>query len=284
VYSKSAPCPSGAVAGLNSQTISMPSTFNWSMNIGVGNGGLLGMNRTDGITDGINTIQGVRMYDSTANQWTTPDDYAGDIDDPASQKSYLWNGGNPVSNADPSGYCSTSTAGGAWVHFGGPPCINDSFSELGDGFANMLYANQNVIIGEVPGFGHGRGGGAPPAKPQAKQRPSCDENSAQMHVPGRNWADQYAAGIQHGYDYNAAKSLMTGYGRFNYQAGGHTELRPQSNFGVGVYAQAAGWAPGVMEYEIQKVGGEDGLSARQILQDIGWAEAGRLYALEHCDY
>jgi len=102
-------------------TVSGPSSFIWStvatvplqaVNkyqparylVGVGQGALLGMARADGITDGLNTIQGVRTYDSSAGAWTTPDDYAGNVDDPASQKSYMWNDDNPVAYSDPSGY------------------------------------------------------------------------------------------------------------------------------------------------------------------------------------
>ena len=62
------------------------------------------MPRTDGFVDGFDTIQGVRSYDSTAGSWTTPDMYAGNLEDPSSQKSYLWNGNNPMNNSDPSGY------------------------------------------------------------------------------------------------------------------------------------------------------------------------------------
>ena len=55
------------------------------------------------MTDGINTIQGVRTYEDNSGQWTTPDALAGSTDDPSSQKAYLWNGGNPFTNSDPSG-------------------------------------------------------------------------------------------------------------------------------------------------------------------------------------
>jgi RHS repeat-associated protein len=64
------------------------------------------MPRSDGLSDGYNTIQGTRSYDSSVGNWTTPDAYAGDVRDPMSQKSYVWNGNNPVSYSDPSGYDS----------------------------------------------------------------------------------------------------------------------------------------------------------------------------------
>ena len=49
-------------------------------------------------------IQGVRSYDSNTEQWTTPDAYKGDVHDPMSQRSYMWNNNNPVAYKDPSGY------------------------------------------------------------------------------------------------------------------------------------------------------------------------------------
>lgn len=58
----------------------------------------------DGLYDWINTIQGVRAYDSDSGQWSTPDAYSGRVQDPMSQKSYVWNDGNPIAYADPSGY------------------------------------------------------------------------------------------------------------------------------------------------------------------------------------
>lgn len=70
----------------------------------MGNGGVLGMPRTDALTDGVDTIQGVRTYNSNAGIWTTPDAYEGDIHDPRSQKPFIWNNDNPVQYADLSGY------------------------------------------------------------------------------------------------------------------------------------------------------------------------------------
>jgi hypothetical protein len=77
------------------------SAANWPT---VGNGYTLGDFRPDGLNDGDTTIQGVRTYDAVTTSWTTPDAYAGLIEDPASQKPYMWNRNNPVSYADPSGY------------------------------------------------------------------------------------------------------------------------------------------------------------------------------------
>ena len=88
----------------------MPSAIVWAGTpysagqLTVGTGGTLGMPRTDGFTDGYDTIQGVRSYDPTASVWTTPDFYQGGVGDPASQKSYTWNGNDPMDNGDPTGY------------------------------------------------------------------------------------------------------------------------------------------------------------------------------------
>lgn len=59
--------------------------------------------RTDGYQAGSLTFQGVRTYDSQAGQWTTADHFLGRLEDPMSQYAYAWNGGNPITNQDPSG-------------------------------------------------------------------------------------------------------------------------------------------------------------------------------------
>jgi hypothetical protein len=62
------------------------------------------MPHPDGIWDGSNTIQGVRSYDGAIAAWTTPDAYKGDVHDPMSQQSYMWNRNNPFTYADPTGF------------------------------------------------------------------------------------------------------------------------------------------------------------------------------------
>jgi YD repeat-containing protein len=59
---------------------------------------------SDGYFDGDSVIQGVRAYDPQLGTWTAPDAYAGDVHDPASQKSYMWNRNNSVDYQDPSGF------------------------------------------------------------------------------------------------------------------------------------------------------------------------------------
>jgi len=60
--------------------------------------------RLDGFDWGSLTIQGVRVVDNRTAQWTTPDAYAGNVNDPSSQKPFMWNNNNPYSYADPSGF------------------------------------------------------------------------------------------------------------------------------------------------------------------------------------
>jgi hypothetical protein len=59
--------------------------------------------RTEGFDWGSLTIQGARVVDNTTGQWTTPDSLGGDVNDPTSQKPYMWNRNNPYMYADPSG-------------------------------------------------------------------------------------------------------------------------------------------------------------------------------------
>lgn len=96
----------------------MPTSIDWygtpltsgtGLGLPIGQGGVLGMPRTDGLTDNYDTIQGVRAYSSTAGTWTTPDAYAGVVHDPKSQKSYMWNGNDPVNYSDPTGYSDVPT-------------------------------------------------------------------------------------------------------------------------------------------------------------------------------
>jgi YD repeat-containing protein len=58
----------------------------------------------DMVVIGPSTFQGVRTYNADAAQWTTPDAYAGELHDPMSQKSYMWNRNNPQDYSDPSGF------------------------------------------------------------------------------------------------------------------------------------------------------------------------------------
>jgi hypothetical protein len=51
-----------------------------------------------------NAWQGVRTFDFSVGQWNTPDAYAGEVHDPASQMPYMWNRNNPFAYSDPSGY------------------------------------------------------------------------------------------------------------------------------------------------------------------------------------
>ncbi len=94
----------------------------------MGSNGVLGMPHGDGFTDGFNTIQGVRSFDGQIGSWTTPDAYSGEVNDPMSQKSYVWNRGNSVSYSDPSGY---------WTG----PSVDQDLQAVDDG---SLFENDDV--------------------------------------------------------------------------------------------------------------------------------------------
>lgn len=66
--------------------------------------------RTDGFYVGSLQINGGRAYDPVVQQWSTPDAYEGDIDDPVSQQRYMWNRNNAIDYADPSGYDPDNSA------------------------------------------------------------------------------------------------------------------------------------------------------------------------------
>ncbi len=50
--------------------------------------------------------QGVRTFDASVGQWNTPDTYAGDVQDPMTQKPFMWNRSDPYAYSDPSGFDS----------------------------------------------------------------------------------------------------------------------------------------------------------------------------------
>jgi RHS repeat-associated protein len=65
---------------------------------------LLFQGATDGVYDGFLTLQGVRSFDPGNASWTTPDAFAGITHDPMSQKSYMYDGNNPIVYSDPTGF------------------------------------------------------------------------------------------------------------------------------------------------------------------------------------
>lgn len=75
----------------------------------VGHGAIVTTPRSDGVSDGFNSIQGGRTFDTRAGVWTTPDAYRGDVHDPMSQKPYMWNRNNPYEYSDPSGFDPVET-------------------------------------------------------------------------------------------------------------------------------------------------------------------------------
>jgi YD repeat-containing protein len=60
--------------------------------------------RTDAYFDNYNVIEGARSYNANAGQWSSMDSYGGSVMDPMSEQPYVWNGNDPISNVDPSGF------------------------------------------------------------------------------------------------------------------------------------------------------------------------------------
>ncbi|HET9392186.1 MAG TPA: DUF6531 domain-containing protein [Candidatus Rubrimentiphilum sp.] len=88
------------------QSMQQPTSIAWSsagLAGGVGQGHILGMPGTDGLSDGTGILQGVRLYDPQLGGWTTPDAFQGRLDSPITQKSYVWNNDNSLAFSDPSG-------------------------------------------------------------------------------------------------------------------------------------------------------------------------------------
>jgi len=98
--------PTGAEVGVhNSTTVGYTTPSAPSMAAqGGGPRGIISSARPDGISDGLNTFQGVRTYDPQLGSWTSPDAYAGEVHDPMSQKAYMWNRNNSFDYMDPTGY------------------------------------------------------------------------------------------------------------------------------------------------------------------------------------
>jgi YD repeat-containing protein len=103
--------------------------------------------RTDGFETGVLTFQGVRTYDPLSQQWTTPDALGGFASDPMSQRSYAWNGNNPLSNQDPSGYITQNNTPSIIVH----GSSNDlPFDNIGPLLALVDMGGANgIAIGEL---------------------------------------------------------------------------------------------------------------------------------------
>jgi hypothetical protein len=99
----------------------------------------------DGIDDGVNVIQGVRNYDPVLQQWSTPDAYQGEVDDPVSQQPYMWNRNNPFSYEDPSGYLSV---GDVWNFIAGDD-IKTLRSPAASG-AEKVLAGADLAMSVVP--------------------------------------------------------------------------------------------------------------------------------------
>jgi YD repeat-containing protein len=251
----------------------------------IGAGGTLGTLRLDGFTDGFDTIQGVRAYDSTSGLWLTPDSYAGALADPRSQKSYTWNGNNPISNVDPSGYCTNSFVGGpGWGH---SITCEDSDTWFPWGFPDLCNPAGDAVCG-----GGGPKGGLKTIA-IVKARYTCNEESAPFSLPqGYTWGSEFNTAAANRLSvpnalgaYQAARRNLVGTGVFNYQARLGLKLRPSSNFGVGVWGAGAGipeWGLDASIFWVGEIEDKPPLDPFEVLQDITWAHEGMQWAGSNC--
>jgi hypothetical protein len=241
-------------------TFAEPSSFVWSSapfdlgpgakvrrpsyQVGIGQGALLGMFRTDGMTDGLNTLQGTRMMDSTAGTWTTPDAYAGDVDDPGSQKSYMWNNNDAVAYSDPSGYyanCMSHDRNAFWVG------NEESATDLGEdrgGDPGMTTVASQLLTSGAPST-------VAVDLDAAKSAPNAQIVGQSLAHPPPNpdddktYSNASAYGAAAGVLDEPARTTMVYNalrhgGRFDYQRMAGPNATPAaSNFAVGVIFEAA---------------------------------------------
>ncbi|HEV2737136.1 MAG TPA: hypothetical protein VGU66_01025, partial [Candidatus Elarobacter sp.] len=114
-------------------------------------------NRADGYNFGSFRINGVRAFDAALGSWTTPDAYAGDVHDPASQQRYMWNRNNPYEYSDPSGY--ESQRGWYDTPTGLPVLHNSPYdAEVIRQITNLVFDMLTDIIAVADGVAEMRGG------------------------------------------------------------------------------------------------------------------------------
>ncbi len=259
-------CSGGAFANGNGHTMYFQSSILWNpqkqiggplnlyffFQVGVGQGKVLGMPRTDGIVDGFSAIQGVRTYDAVSGQWTTPDGFAGSVGDPASQKSYLWNGGNPMMIQDPSGFCGTSVSfnGGpilASTDDGASTCSSGS-SDSG-GLIDILLTPPYVNVW-APRIGNSQGLQTIVVVHSHNAGP-CPSPALPPGLSYQLNADLGAGNSISELDPVGATGelyrLESTYGRLNYQFWYGGQYRDASNYGIGVYAKSAGFSAATID-------------------------------------
>jgi YD repeat-containing protein len=266
------------------------------------------MIRTDGYNLGGLTFQGVRAYDSNAGQWTTPDDYAGDVSSPLSQMQYQWNAGNPITHGDPSGYYTSIITGGQSCDdgSGGNAQQDDSCggsSGVSGGLSIWLGGGDWGTPGQNPGKSMGDGTLLNIATVRSRTVKHCPPPPPEYRTPpgGPDFSNEYQAGQENGLSPGAAIADLMHHGRFNFQGVSEDQYRQAGNFGLGVYAAGAGipmWAfdiaiAGIGEYDVEGMvlrndrritGGLQANSyvARLIFQDTVDANNGYMWATDFC--
>ncbi len=113
--------------------------------------GMFDYTRGDGFNFGSVRISGVRAHDPALGAWTTPDAYAGEIHDPASQQRYMWNRNNPYEYSDPSGYCPVCLAAAPIAVGGGLELAGDAVILAGGAAAGeaLKEHGQQIVTGTL---------------------------------------------------------------------------------------------------------------------------------------
>lgn len=302
-YSSVCSMQNGDPPGWTTQWTDFPSSVIWNQEspsqlfksgvTQVGQGGLLGMPRTDGYTDGFTTFQGVRTYDGYLGSWMEADAYVGAPTDPMSGNAYAYAAGNPISRQDPTGYdtappiddpTACEAAGGIWISINGKfQCALTIAQALAQvpcpgicdgGALNALFASTASGPDLTPWFN--------PNWPN--NPPSCSGTPTGFMLPnGASFSQVFAAGVSNPYpNTQAFYNFLGPQGEYNFQTI-NSEFRPASNFALGVYAQGAGFPEWSVNLAIDSVLSREGVTnANTYSQDKAWAAQGRSWASTHC--
>jgi filamentous hemagglutinin len=97
------------------------------------------------------------------NQWMTPDAYAGRVDDPMSQRPYMWNNNNPITYSDPSGYCPLCLVAVPAVEIG----IGEALTAIGVGaVGGAMATNGQEILNSIGSLFNAHGQMQAPGLPE----------------------------------------------------------------------------------------------------------------------
>ena len=262
--------------------------FNGTVSL-VGNGGVIGMPRTDGFTDGFTTVQGVRTYDGLVGTWMEPD--------PAGlEQAYTYDNNNPLTYVDLSG--SDPTVSGSETGPSGDdnsnnyPYGNQEGSQADPCPPGLLWDPElgtcTDAIATAPGpYLSPAPTGVSYVSMAVVLRHGCVEGGEPRDVtlPRGGYTPEYLAAVRNGNSIVGIArmiSLVTHNGPYNYNQYRQRQYSSTANFGLGVYAYGANIGIGYMFEMIAQYGYSDGDSSHTIYQDQIFALGGLQWAYQHC--